>query len=136
MVEVTAAGSAYTFTYLADPQLGFRFIRSTRTDPHGRRLGERIASDYRQVDGVWYPFRYEDRTFVKGTDQIAREEIITVDAACFEPPPAEVFALEIPAGTRVYNWIGPLRGTFTLRSDRRVDFGNADTLVPSPPRRP
>jgi hypothetical protein len=129
-VEVVVSGPVVTNRYVADPQLGYRFRQVTVKDDHDRRIREIMASDYRQVDGVWYPFRWEDRTFNQGSDQASTQEIIQVEAASFKPPPADTFLLVIPAGTQVCNAVGAYRSIFTLRTDRIIDLESAPELKP------
>jgi hypothetical protein len=45
-----------------DPALGYRF-RASRTTCNGSIISEVVAADYRDVNGIPYPFSYVERTF-------------------------------------------------------------------------
>lgn len=130
VVKVVISRPPSTSTYIADPAIGYRFRQVTVTDADARVLREIIASDYREVDGVPCPFRWEDRVFGPGSDQPLSEEIITVEAASFEAPAGDPFSLRVPAGTEICNLVGPLRGFFTLGTARTIDLETAPRLTP------
>lgn len=62
-----------------DPALGYRF-RTIRTSCSGRPVSEVVADDYRDVNGIPYPFTYVERTFyndgsVRTERQYAMQEV-------------------------------------------------------------
>jgi len=87
-----------------DPALGYRFRRIERRID-GQLIKETIADDYRDVNGVPYPFLYIDRSFDKD-GRISRETKYVMEkvelGVDLSPDDFKIF---VPAGTRLFDSI-------------------------------
>ena len=132
-VTVTSACSCpMSAHYWVDPALGYRCHKVECRGPDGTLYQEMIADDFRLVDGIVHPFRYEERQWgSKGT--LARQELTTVESARFNVQLAEEdLQLLIPAGTDVDDLV--TRRHFPLRRAVIIDADNAADLGAPPPR--
>jgi hypothetical protein len=107
---------------ICDPAIGYRF-RSIRWSEQGRVTKEIIADDYRDVDGIPYPFLYVTRNFNKETGEVVREERFTIEQAEFgfemDDNDLKVF---IPKGTNITTTM-PLSPTESMALNSRVHLG-------------
>jgi hypothetical protein len=85
-----------------DPALGYRF-RHIEQRVDGQLINETIADDYRDVNGVPYPFLYIDRSFDKD-GRIRRETKYVMQkvelGVNLSPGDFKIF---VPAGTRLFD---------------------------------
>lgn len=97
------------------PYQGWRYSESRWESREPRRvLSEIRADDFRQVNGVWYPFEYNERTYDSVTGELSLERCETVIDARFNIPIAdEQFDLPIATGTVVADHA---EGKYPLRS--------------------
>ena len=85
-----------------DPSLGYRF-RRIQWHSNGQLIKETIADDYRDVNGVPYPFLYIDRSFDED-GKIRREtKYVIEDAQLGAELSANDFKIFVPAGTRLFD---------------------------------
>lgn len=84
-----------------DPDRGYQFRRLRHYAADGRLSSEETANDYRVIDGIHFPFRFESTKY-DPSGQVSRHELITVTEAKFnrELPNAE-FQVELPPRTNV-----------------------------------
>lgn len=101
-----------------DPQAGYRYVRFELQDSTGRTLEQSLAGDYRQVDGIFYPFHHEYWRWNR-IGQLVESETIDVHHACFNIALAEEdVSIALPAGTKVSDVIA--RHRYRLRTPRSL----------------
>jgi hypothetical protein len=92
-------------TIVCDPAIGYRF-RSIRWDMEGGVFGEIIADDYRDVNGIPYPFSYISRTLDPRTGNVEREDKYAIKQAEFGIElPEEDLKVFVPKDTLIMSTI-------------------------------
>jgi hypothetical protein len=109
--------------FMCDPALNYKY-RSARTVLHdGSRGHEEVLDDYRQVNGVVFPFRQVRRNY-RG-NQTTRTETVLVHSARFnEKIESAEFSLDLPAGTTVQDRI-----VVTTKHHMVVNYKQFSTLT-------
>ena len=83
-----------------DPSLGYRFRRIQRYS-EGRLIAETTADDYRDVNGVPYPFLYVERSFDKDGKICRETKYVFEDVKLGVDLSANDFKIFVPAGTDI-----------------------------------
>jgi hypothetical protein len=115
--------------YVIDPLVDYRYrtFKRIRKDT-GKTIDEQHLEDYRLVDGIWYPFRQEERRFTNDGEPLEETRIAVATAKLNVDLDEKAFTFRVPAGWRV---IDSTRGErFLLEEDAEVTLDNARTIQP------
>jgi hypothetical protein len=93
-----------TGTIECDPSLGYRF-RRIQWSVDGHLTSETIADDYRDVNGVPYPFLYIDRSFDEDGKIRSETKYVVEDAQIGVALSVNDFKIFVPAGTELTDTI-------------------------------
>ncbi len=123
--QVTAAAEGRAAVYYADPAIGHRLRKAEYKAPDGKLFMTKTYSDYRMVDGIPYPHRYEERKW-EGDGSLVEDTTVTVmDAQFNERLPKKAFEIAIPEGTAVTVLVEGAFDVFTTDKQATIDYDNA-----------
>lgn len=123
--KATVRTTSTTVVYEIDPAPGLRFRAAEFSTPDGRLLRRLRLSDYRNVDGVPFPFTQIEEVFNR-EGKLSREATFRVESARFNVEiPDSDFALNVPAGTAVSVLAGPAPKAFTTRAEVTLTLDSA-----------
>ena len=99
-IQLTGKGqNAIKGTIECDPSLGYRFRRIEWSGPDGRLIRETIADDYRDVNGIPYPFFYIERSFDENGKVSKESRCIFENVQLGIDVSEEDFKIFVPTGT-------------------------------------
>lgn len=107
LVVTTSGEHPRSMVFFADPKIGYRYRRAEHRQPDGSLLTEHIATDYRVVDGIPYPFDFVERHWAKGV-QVEQTHVI-VEQARFNVSLEGQLQIDLPPGTTVQDTVGMTR---------------------------
>jgi len=111
-----------------DPLLGFRFRHYELKGPNGQLAREIIADDYRDVNGIPYPFLYIRRQFDEN-GKVVKEKKYTFETVELGVDVSEDdFKVAVPAGTNVTDVAMTMR-SFTINKGGTMSIGDVLELA-------
>jgi hypothetical protein len=111
-----------------DPQVDYQF-RRYRIYSHDAQLRqESVADDYRLVDGVYYPFKFEKHEFDQQGNVTRHEKIIVQNVRFNHRLSPDVFQINIPAETKILV-VGRPGGQSRLAMGQVLGLGGLRNLV-------
>lgn len=116
-------GNRYGIAMMCDPALGYR-LTCSKTTVDGRLVAEMTTDDYRDVNGVPFPFKQGTRHYDRTGKKIAERTYTFSDVQFNVKFSDEQFQVSVPAGTKVYD--GVMQGVYTL--DRAQVLSLEDVL--------
>ncbi len=100
--RVTVHGESESQVVVLHPRVRNRFREKTTVALNGSVISRSIAANYRQVDGYWIPFHFEEHQWSRKTGQKQEFRITKVRSVDLKSPPAPgTFSLTLPVGTSV-----------------------------------
>lgn len=114
--------NAPLFRYTIDPSRGFMPVVYEWLDWNKTRIQKYVRGDYRQINGVWAPFRF----WIYDSNDTLATEVTVTSLSLNQPVSADTLNFEFPEGTWVSDRI--------LGVDYRVR--NTDPNQPSPANTP
>lgn len=114
-----------------DPQKDYRFRKLKVYSAGGQLTRECVAEDYRLVDGIWFPFEYEERGFNVSGEVMRREKLIVERVEFNRELPADALRISIPAGTMVHVSEGNASADTRLTEQRVMGTAELKALVDS-----
>ncbi len=114
-----------------DSSLGYRYRRIERY--YQNRLAfEKVASDYRMIDGVPYPFVQSQRVFNEGGDVIIEEKNTMKSVELNVELSGADFQVFVPAGAKFQSVLGKKGSYGHIKQDRHIGIEEALELADSP----
>lgn len=108
-----------------EPAIGYR-MRRIEWRSGGQLVREAEMDDYRPVNGLYYPFRYEQRVF-DADGKVVRKTKYSAHSVDFAPETsADDFKISVPAGTLFFDSVLSMT---THSIDRAADLGIDDVLA-------
>lgn len=114
-------------TIECDVSLGCRFRRIQWHSADGRLVQEKIADDYRDVNGIQYPFLYISRSFDKDGKISSERKYVMEKAQLGVDLSADDFKIFVPAGTQLIDAVEGMT-THTIEQSSYMGIGDALSL--------
>lgn len=127
VTRIVITRKEFQITAYVDASLDLRF-RRYESRQNGRLLHQEDLSDYRVINGIPYPFYQKKQTWDPVTGEIQFQAEISVDEARFNVAlPPDVFSVQIPGGTLVFEY--DTAKQHRTSQDLTVTLENAKTLL-------
>lgn len=102
LLRITYKGNGWTKIIDSIPSLGYVLYHKKDLDAKGRLSREEIADDYRNANGVQYPFLHIERRFDPSSGKLKYEQKYTFEKVEFGVPlSADDFKIYVPIGALV-----------------------------------
>lgn len=111
----------------ADPKLDNRYYRAIQVYIGGILRYEATADDYREVDGIPFPFSQSEIQYARDGSKVAQKSVLFEDVRLNIDIPEDNLTLDVRAGTRVYDSLDLNLDV----SDGTKVIGNVSTTIPT-----
>ena len=102
------------------PSLGYVLYHKKSFDAKNRLMREEVADDYRNADGVQYPFLHIEREFDPNSGELKYEQKYTFEKVEFGVPlSADDFKIYVPIGTEVEDFV----------TDKKTNPNGTETII-------
>ncbi len=115
-----------------DPKLGYRYRSYKGYGRDGNLWGLEEASDYRLVDGLYFPFKYEVTQYDASGTVDRHEKIVVQEAHFNQKLPPDALKLMLPPGTQI-SPTSPLLPPPRIEETQALDIGGLKALHGVPP---